>query len=80
MKLALQIALMVVCVLLVVIVLLQEGKDAGFGGGAFTGQAGDTYYSKNKRHTVEGKLEIATVVLGTLFFVIAMSLNMSFLN
>ncbi|MBQ4232928.1 MAG: preprotein translocase subunit SecG [Lachnospiraceae bacterium] len=80
MKLALQIALMVVCVLLVVIVLLQEGKDAGFGGGAFTGQAGDTYYSKNKRHTVEGKLEIATVVLGILFFVIAMSLNMSFLN
>ncbi len=80
MKLALQIALMVVCVLLVVIVLLQEGKDAGFGGGAFTGQAGDTYYSKNKRHTVEGKLEIATVVLGVLFFVIAMSLNMSFLN
>ena len=80
MKLALQIALMVVCVLLVVIVLLQEGKDAGFGGGAFTGQAGDTYHSKNKRHTVEGKLEIATVVLGILFFVIAMSLNMSFLN
>ncbi len=80
MKLALQIALMVVCVLLVVIVLLQEGKDAGFGGGAFTGQAGDTYYSKNKRHTVEGKLEMATVVLGVLFFVIAMALNMKFFS
>ncbi|MCR4717486.1 MAG: preprotein translocase subunit SecG [Lachnospiraceae bacterium] len=80
MKLALQIALMVVCVLLVVIVLLQEGKDPGFGSGAFTGQAGDTYYSKNKRHTVEGKLEIATVVLGVLFFVIAMALNMSYFS
>lgn len=77
MELALQIALMVVSVLICVFVLVQEGKDAGFGG-AFTGQAGDTYYSKNKRHTVEGKLEIITIVLGVLFFVIAMVLNLSY--
>ncbi|MBO4997867.1 MAG: preprotein translocase subunit SecG [Lachnospira sp.] len=80
MKLALQIVLMVIAVLICVIVLCQEGKDAGFGGGAFTGQAGDTYYSKNKRHTIEGKLEIITVVLGVLFFVVAMVLNLSYFN
>lgn len=77
MKLALQIALMVISVLLVIFILAQEGKDAGFGG-AFTGQAGDTYYSKNKRHTVEGKLKVITAVLGVLFFVIAMVLNLSY--
>ena len=66
-----RLALQIVC---------QEGKDAGFGGGAFTGQAGDTYYSKNKRHTIEGKLEIITVVLGVLFFVVAMVLNLSYFN
>ncbi len=80
MKLALQIALMVISVVLCVVILLQEGKDAGFGGGAFTGQGGDTYYSKNKRHTMEGKLEIITVVLGVLFFVVAMVLNLSYFN
>lgn len=78
MKLALQIALMVISVLLVIFILAQEGKDAGFGGGAFTGQAGDTYYSKNKRHTVEGKLKLITAILGVLFFVIAMVLNLSY--
>jgi preprotein translocase subunit SecG len=76
MQLALKIVLMVISVLICVFVLVQEGKDAGFGG-AFTGQAGDTYYSKNKRHTVEGKLEIITAVLGVLFFVVAMVLNLS---
>ncbi|MDD5949022.1 MAG: preprotein translocase subunit SecG [Lachnospiraceae bacterium] len=80
MKLALQIVLMVICFLICVIVLCQEGKDAGFGGGAFTGQAGETYYSKHKRHTKEGKLELVTVVLGVLFFVVAMVLNLSYFN
>lgn len=79
MELALKIALMVVSVLICIIVLAQESKDAGFGG-AFTGQAGETYYSKNKKHTVEGKLEIITVILGVLFFVIAMVLNLSYFN
>lgn len=80
MKLALQIVLMAVSLLICIIVLCQEGKDAGFGGGAFTGQAGETYYSKHKRHTREGKLQIATVVLGVLFFVISMVLNLSYFN
>lgn len=79
MKLAIQIAVMVVAVLICVFILAQEGKEAGFGG-AFTGQAGDTYYSKNKRHTVEGKLEIITTVLGVLFFIGAMVLNLSYFN
>lgn len=78
-KLALQIALMVISVLICVFVLLQESKDAGFGGSALTGQT-DTYYSKNKRHTVEGKLQIITTVLGVLFFAIAMVLNLSYFN
>ena len=80
MKLALQIVLMVICVLICIFVLLQEGKDAGFGGGAFTGQAGETYYSKNKRHTVEGKLKLITAILGVLFFVVALVLNLSYFS
>lgn len=79
MKLALEIVLMVICVLTMIFVLVQEGKDAGFGGGALTGQV-DTYYSKNRRRTKEGRLEIITAVLGTLMFVVTMVLNLSYFN
>ena len=64
-----------ICIALIVVVLMQEGKSAGLG--ALTGQA-DSYVRKNHGRTREGRLERATVILGVLFFVIAIGLELKF--
>ena len=63
------------CVALTVVVLMQEGKSAGLG--ALSGQV-DSYVRKNHGRTREGKLERTTVILGVLFFVIAIGLELKF--
>ena len=68
----------IVCVALTVVVILQEGKQAGLTG-AISGAA-ESYWGKNKGRSMEGKLEKATKVFVVLFFVIAIVLNMKFLG
>ena len=60
------------------VILMQEGKSNGLGS-AIGGMA-DSYWSKNKGRSMEGKLEKATKVFVVLFFVIAIVLNMKFLG
>lgn len=62
-----------VCVALVIVVLLQEGKSAGLG--AISGAA-ETYWGKNKGRSMEGGLLRGTQVLAALFFIIALVLNL----
>ena len=66
-----------ICLAITVVILLQEGKQAGLTG-AISGAA-DSYWGKNKGRSMEGKLEKATKVFVVLFFVIAIVLNMKFL-
>ncbi len=63
----------VICIALVIVVIMQEGKSAGLG--AISGMA-DTYWGKNKGRSIEGKLELATKILAVLFIVISLVLNM----
>ena len=63
------------CIALTVVVLLQEGKSQGLG--AIAGAA-DTYWGKNKGRSMEGGLVKATTVMGVLFFVLAVVLNLNF--
>lgn len=63
-----------ICVALVVVVLMQEGKSAGLSG-AISGAA-DTYWGKNKGRSMEGALVKITVVLSTLFIVLSVVLNL----
>lgn len=63
-----------VCCVLTVIVLMQEGKQAGLTG-AISGAA-ETYWGKNKGRSMEGGLVRATTIMGILFFVISVALNM----
>ena len=69
------IAYIAICIALVVIVLMQEGKSAGLG--TISGAA-DTYWGKNKGRTIDGALNKVTVVLTVLFVVISALLNMGF--
>lgn len=64
-----------ICIALIVVILMQEGKNAGFG--TFTGQT-DSYARKNRGRTKEGMLEKATVVMTVLFFVVAIGLSLKF--
>ncbi len=59
-----------------IIILFQEGKSAGLSG-AISGAA-ETYWSKNKGRSIEGKLEKATRYLLIAFMVIAIILNINF--
>lgn len=73
-KVILTILFVVVCVALVVIVLLQEGKSAGLTG-AISG-VGETYWGKNKARSMEGKLDTITKVLATAFIILAILLDL----
>ena len=73
----LTIVYILVCVGLTVIVLMQEGKDAGLSaitGGASGGS--DTYWSKNKCRYAEGALKKATTALAVLFILLSVVLNL----
>lgn len=63
-----------VCVLLVILVLMQEGKSAGLG--AISGSS-DTYWGKNKGRSQEAKRARFTVILAVLFIVLATVLNIN---
>lgn len=73
----LTIVYILVCVCLTVIVLMQEGKDAGLS--AITGGASggtDTYWSKNKGRSAEGALKKGTTALAVLFILLSIVLNL----
>ena len=63
------------CIALTVVVLMQEGKSQGLG--AIAGAA-ETYWGKNKGRSMEGGLVKATTIMGILFFVLAVVLNLNF--
>ena len=64
----------IVCVALTIIVLMQEGKQAGLTG-AISGAA-ETYWGKNKGRSMEGGLILATRVLTVLCIVLSLLLNL----
>lgn len=73
-KIILTVLFILICVALVVVVLMQEGKSAGLG--SISGAA-ETYWGKNKGRSMEGRLVKLTKVLAVLFMVIAAVLNLS---
>lgn len=75
MRTFLTIIFILVCIALTVIVLAQQGKDAGLG---TIGGMGDTYWSKNKSRSMEGKLVKFTKILAVAFILIAVILNLNF--
>lgn len=63
------------CIALSVIILMQEGKSQGLG--SLSGMS-ETYWGKNKGRSMEGTLVKVTRILGVLFFVLALVLNLKF--
>lgn len=71
-KVILSVIFVLICLALIVIILLQEGKSAGLG--SISGMA-DTYWGKNKGRSMEGTLEKVTKAAAVLFMVLAVALN-----
>ena len=65
----------IVSIVLTIIIMMQEGEDAGLG--SLSGQSLDTYWSKNKGRSREGVIIRVTAILVAVFFVLAVLLNMS---
>lgn len=65
------IAYIIICIALVIVVLMQEGKTSGLG--AVSGAA-DTYWTKNKGRSSEGVLIKITRVLAVLFVALSVVL------
>lgn len=65
-----------ICIVITVVVLLQEGKSAGLSG-SISGAA-ESYWGKNKGRSMEGKLEKITKILVVAFFIVAIVLNLNF--
>lgn len=65
------------CIVLTIVVLMQEGKQAGLG--SISGAA-ETYWGKNKGRSMEGALEKITKVVAIVFFIAALVLNLKFWN
>ena len=68
----LTIILILVSIAFSAIVLMQEGKSAGLG--SISGAA-ETFWSKNKGRSREGKLVQITRILGSAFLLLAVILN-----
>ena len=64
----------IVCIALVILVLMQEGKTAGLG--AVSGAA-ETYWGKNKGRSMESKLVKITTCLAVVFLLLVVVLNLN---
>jgi len=71
MKTIATIAYIIICIAIVIVVLMQEGKTSGLG--AMTGAA-DSYWTKNKGRSSEGIKVKLTAICGTLFIILSIVL------
>ena len=65
-------------VALIIVVLMQQGKDRGLGAIAGMSTTSDTYWSKNKGRSKEGNLIRLTRIMAVVFVGLAVVLNMKF--
>ncbi len=63
------------CVVMIVMILMQEGKSNGLGALAGMNTNNDTYWSKNKGRSQEGRMIRITRILAIVFIVLAILLN-----
>lgn len=74
MKVFLTILFVIVCIVLSVVVLLQEGKS---GLGSLAGGNSESFWSKNQGRSAEGILAKITKILAVVFILLALLLNMN---
>ena len=71
----LTVVFVLICLAITVVILLQEGKQAGLTG-AISGAA-ESYWGKNKGRSMEGMLVKITKILAVFFMLLAVVLNLN---
>ncbi len=71
-RILLTIVFVIACVIMTVIVLMQEGKSSGLG--ALSGAA-ESHWAKNKGRSLEANMEKVTKITAAVIFVLALALN-----
>lgn len=59
---------------IIIVVLMQEGKSAGLGSISGTSSNANSFWDKNKKHTLEGKFERWTKITAGIFVILALAL------
>ena len=73
MGIALNIVYLVICVVLIFVVLMQSGKQAGLSGSIAGGA--ETFFGKTKARTWDAKFSRLTSVFAVLFVILAVALH-----
>ena len=73
-RVVLTVIFILICIAIVILVLMQEGKTAGLG--AVSGAA-ETYWGKNKGRSMESKLVKVTTGLAVGFLLLVVILNLN---
>lgn len=73
-KIILIVVFLIAALAVTVIVLSQEGKSAGLGSLSGQVSGGNSYWDKNRKYSLEGKLEKWTKISATVFIVAALGL------
>ncbi len=74
-KIVLTVIYVIAALAIITVVLLQEGKSAGLGSlGGGTNGSNNSYWDKNKKHSLEGKFERWTKLTAALFIILAVAL------
>ena len=67
---------LIVAVVLISLILLQQKKSSGLGGGmSGMGESPQTYWDKNKGRSLEGRLHTYTKILAALMLVLTLVLG-----
>ncbi len=66
------------CIALIIVATMQT-KDTTGASGTITGSSTNNFYEKNKGRTKEGKLKRATVLLGVLFVLFSIILEILYI-
>ncbi|MBR2477047.1 MAG: preprotein translocase subunit SecG [Clostridia bacterium] len=64
----------ILAIILIAVVLLQSGKNAGLSGSI--GGGAETFFGKNKARTLDGMLSKATSVVAVLFIITSIVLSL----
>ena len=68
-------AIIVLSVAIIVCVAIQQGKSQGLGALAGGSDVGDSYFSKNKKHTRDAMLNKITIILAILIVICVILMN-----
>ena len=65
---------LLVCLMLVLVIVLQSGKNSGLG--ALTGSKGDSFLLKNKQKSRDARLALATKWIAGAYVILTIVLNL----